>query len=195
MVYFIGDSIEKNDSLDLLREKLLENSRSLLQLFKERLELGRSVGELKRSRDLNLRDRNQELQVIRKLNVSEPIEERFLNVLFELTIMSEGLDNQVKSEDTILGAGTIQEVLAESICLPGDRISTKACADLPFIQRAISKGAHVVSEDCESFDLRILISRDAENDCIKISNISSPDSARNVKFTDKPRVIKLEVNE
>ncbi len=195
MVYFIGNSVEKNDSLDLLREKLLENSRLLLQLFKERLELGKSVGELKRSMDLNLRDRNQELQVLRKLNVSEPIEERFLNIIFELTIMSESQDNQATGKETIIDAETLQEILAESICLPGDRISTKTSADLPFIRRAISKGAHVINEDCESFDLQILISRNTENDCIKISNISSSESIVNSKRPDKPRVIRLEVNE
>ena len=134
MVYFIGNSVDKNDELDLLREKLLENSKLLLHLFKERLDLGRSIGEVKRSRNMNLRDRTQELQVLRKLKVTDPIEERFLNILFELTVMSEALEEPVKNKGTIKSPGTLQEVLAEFICLPGDKISTKECADTPFIQ-------------------------------------------------------------
>ena len=144
---------------------------------------------MKRSKNLTLRDRTQELQVLRKLKVTDPIEERFLNILFELTIMSEA------QEETIKNPGTLQEVLAEFICLPGDKISTKECADTPFIRKALSRGAHVVDEDCESFDLRIMISRNTENDCVKIWNISSHDSANSPKRSDNPRVIKVEVSE
>lgn len=195
MVYFIGDSVDKKDELDLLREKLLENSKQLLHLFKERLDLGRSIGEVKRSKNLNLRNRSQELQVLRKLKVTDPIEERFLNILFELTVMSEAQEETIKNNGTIKNPGTLQEVLAEFICLPGDKISTKECADTPFIRKALSRGAHVVDEDCESFDLRILISRNTENDCVKIWNISSHDSANSPKRSDNPRVIKVEVSE
>ena len=120
MVYFIGDSVDKKDELDLLREKLLENSKQLLHLFKERLDLGRSIGEVKRSKNLNLRDRTQELQVLRKLKVTDPIEERFLNILFELTVMSEAQEEPLKNNGTIKSPGTLQEVLAEFICLPGE---------------------------------------------------------------------------
>ena len=101
MVYFIGDSVDKKDELDLLREKLLENSKQLLHLFKERLDLGRSIGEVKRSKNLNLRDRSQELQVLRKLKVTDPIEERFLNILFELTVMSEAQEETIKNNGTM----------------------------------------------------------------------------------------------
>ena len=113
MVYFIGDSVDKKDELKLLRETLLENSKQLLHLFKERLDLGRSIGEVKRSKNLNLRNRSQELQVLRKLKVTDPIEERFLNILFELTVMSEAKDEPIKDNSTIISQGTLQEVLAE----------------------------------------------------------------------------------
>jgi chorismate mutase len=195
VVYFIGNNIDRNDSLDILREKLLENSRLLLSLFKERIDLGRSIGQVKRSMELDVRDRKQELQVLRKLDVHDSMEERFLNIIFELTIMSE-LSSEAADRDVPgKGARTLQEMLADLICLPGDRILTNEGIDLPFIQQAVSKGAHIVHEDCDTFDIRILISERSGNDSIQISNMCSNDTAIVPGRQDKPRVIKLEVSE
>jgi chorismate mutase len=193
VIYFIGNSNEKTESLDVLRRKLLKNSRLLLSLFHERLALGRSIGRVKRARALDLRDWAQELHVLRKLSVSDPIEERFFNILFELTIMSERLEEQDKSDISFTGTGELQEMLAESICLPGDRILTDASVDIPFIQKAVRKGAHVVKEDCGIFDLLIRISVKPEDNSVKIWNLSSRDKTTPHERSDKPRVIKLEV--
>ncbi len=195
MVYFIGDGIEKSDVLEDLREKLMENSRLLLSLFKERLELGKSIGQVKRARKLDLRDRTRELQVLKRLNVRDPIEERFINILFELTIMSECTGKHVKHDASVTGTEALQEMLAEFLCLPGDRILTDVNIELPFIQRAVSKGVHVVNEGREPYDLRIQISRQTQDSSIRIWNLSFKDPASLSDEFHRSRIIKLEVDE
>ena len=194
MVYFIGNRNENADNLEILREKLLNNSRSLLQLFQERLDIARLIGEVKRSREMGLRDRRQEIRVREKLGVSDPIEERFLNLLFELTVMSEEADNQSKRNLVFEESEALQVMIADLLFKPGDMISTRADSGLPIIQRAIRRGVHLVDEDQSIYDLHILISRSPRNSAIKILKPGIENAVLS-KQAHRPRIIKLEVSE
>ncbi|MCL4480699.1 MAG: chorismate mutase [Candidatus Thermoplasmatota archaeon] len=194
MVYFIGNRNENADNLEILREKLLNNSRSLLQLFQERLDIARLIGEVKRSREIGLRDRHQEIRVREKLGVSDPIEERFLNLLFELTVMSEEADNQSKRNLVFEESEALQVMIADLLFKPGDMISTRADSGLPIIQRAIRRGVHLVDEDQSIYDLHILISRSPRNSAIKILKPGIENAVLS-KQAHRPRIIKLEVSE
>lgn len=194
MVYFIGNRNENVDNLEILREKLLNNSRSLLQLFQERLDIARLIGEVKRSREMGLRDRRQEIRVREKLGVSDPIEERFLNLLFELTVMSEEPDTQSKRNLVFEDSEALQVMIADFLFKPGDMISTRADSGLPIIQRAIGRGVHLVDDDQSIYDLHILISRSPGNSAIKILKPGNENAAL-PKQAHRPRIIKLEVGE
>jgi chorismate mutase len=194
VVYFIGNRNENADNLEILREKLLNNSRSLLQLFQERLDIARLIGEVKRSREIGLRDRHQEIRVREKLGVSDPIEERFLNLLFELTVMSEEADNQSKRNLVFEESEALQVMIADLLFKPGDMISTRADSGLPIIQRAIRRGVHLVDEDQSIYDLHILISRSPRNSAIKILKPGIENAVLS-KQAHRPRIIKLEVSE
>ncbi len=189
---FINNSMEGEESLMELRGMLLKNSRALLRLFQQRRRIARSLGELKRSLDLEIRDIKQEERVMTKLDVRDPMDERFMNAVFELTIMSENpceitASDSLKNQDEML-----QEILAEFFCLPGDMLLTNSGDGVPFIRKAVERGVHLVNDGCDNLDLHITVTRGDHDSNVSIHSFSP----KNVSVSEKavcPRMIRLDV--
>lgn len=192
MIQFTENDSKVEEDLLVLRRRLLNNSKELLHLFKQRCEIARSIGELKRSNGLKIRDMTQEDRVKKILGVRDPIEERFINALFELTIMSEN-ENETLLEDLQEDEHEIlQEILADLLCSPGDWILTNSCGNMPFVRRALERGAHLVDDICGNVDLHITLSRRDDTSTVSIKR----SRWENTSYSRKsfcPRVIKLEV--
>lgn len=193
MVYFIGSGIDVTAKLETLRSLLIRNSRDLLSLFKERVEIAKEIGVVKKSHEIKIRDRTRELQVIDDLGISDPIEERFLNLLFELTILAELHLGDSPDYNPGSNEDKLQEMLAETICSPGDMIFMSSNADVPFVRKAVRMGAHLIEEETCSFDEDVGIRFHGNNTTISISNGSLADYFRGNGNNRTPKKIMIEV--
>ncbi len=168
MVYFIGHRKKHDLEIEALRERLLENSSEMLSLFRERVNLAKLIGSVKVAENLHFRDSKREQLVRKSLAVSLPIEERFLNLLFELTVISEsagsrepGFPSDQDQSITIEGeADSLQKISAMFLFQPGDSLFIPAGSNLPFARAAAERGAHIVEDNCPSFDHLLSIGRE-----------------------------------
>ncbi|SJK85687.1 chorismate mutase family protein [Cuniculiplasma divulgatum] len=161
MVYFIGNE-KTDDNLEKLREDLLLNTLEITDMFRKRIELSRLIFQEKLRKGVTLRDRNQELRVIRRIGVRSVEERSFVNALFELTTQAQAGLISGKSEEEC-DCETAEYQIGRIICLTGDEIYHNCDREHPFIKAAISRGSHIVCGSIEDYDLKISIRTDELN--------------------------------
>lgn len=195
MIYFIGNGDKTVVRMQLLRSRLLENSRDMLSLFKKRLEMAKEVGAVKRSIEKSFRDRERELHVLENLDITDPIEERFLNLLFELTIHAESMEENKLASISLRSTDQLQELLAKTLCSPGDSIFMLSHADIPFVRTAVMLGAHIIEEKCDSYDISIFIHGKGGDSAISILNGNFDGGFAGTGNLQTPKKIWIEVKE
>ena len=78
MIKFIND-------LDTLRDELYDNSKEILRLLEKRKQIAMRIGEYKIAKDLKIRNREREIEILKSLS-DDRFKEAVLNILFEFSI-------------------------------------------------------------------------------------------------------------
>ncbi|EQB73843.1 MAG: chorismate mutase [Ferroplasma sp. Type II] len=78
MIKFIND-------LDTLRDELYDNSKEILRLLEKRKQIAMRIGEYKIAKDLKIRNREREIEILKSLS-DDQFKEAVLNILFEFSI-------------------------------------------------------------------------------------------------------------
>ena len=145
-----------------LREDLLLNTLEITDMFRKRIELSRLIFQEKLKKGVTLRDRNQELRVIKRIGVRSSDERSFVNALFELTTQAQAALISGKSDEEC-ECETAEYKIGRIICLTGDEIYHNCDREHPFIKAAISRGSHIVCGSIQDYDLKISIRNDELN--------------------------------
>jgi len=163
-----------NIELSTLRESIMANTISLLELFGERIELARKISSVKYLQSSDFRDRDQEMNVLRSLENITPVERRILNMIFEFTISAERFvyTNPKRINIPMKISGDVDSLL----CLAGMIISSPGVeihitGDLPVCMEnsIISRGGHIIKGTTESADLRLCIQKKCDGCDVFIS--------------------------
>ena len=177
MVYFIGRTNSRRESIDDLREELFTNTRKLVSLFQDRVLIAGRIADLKRRSGKPVRDRNRELAVIDSIGHVQPNVRRFLSLLFELTISEElGSPAAVEADSTMPGkmsvsaeADLMEKVCASFFCSPGVEIYSVSRTGNAFLKEAAKRGAHIIEGDCDGYDLKVCLNKSTEGCSIVIA--------------------------
>ncbi len=160
VVYFIKDVT--SGSLEKIREDVFENTKELLRLFDERRHLSRRISAVKSRGNLDIRDREREIRVLKMMPDLGPVQRSILNMIFEYTIWCESKDEspdheEMQPEPFILnGSPEILEYFASTICCsPGSEVYASGELNENFKLGAAKKGAHIINGTCDSVDFRI----------------------------------------
>ena len=161
VVYFIGNDKEQERYFELLRERILNNTKLLISVYRERIDLADKMTEIKNMTGKPVRDRGREVLVKNLINPQNELETAFLNMVFESTIQAQlknyepfGYIN--KDRFCIKGDRDFLLLMASRIvCRPGDELLVKGKEDNIFIKFASSCGAHIISEGTGNHDFSI----------------------------------------
>ena len=160
VVYFIGDVT--SGSLEKIREDVFKNTKELLRLFEERRNLSRRISIIKSRGNLDIRDREREIRVLKMMPDLDPVQRSILNMIFEYTIWCEFKvespdQEKMQSEPFILnGSMDILEYFASTICCsPGSEVYASNELNENFKLGAVKKGAHIINGKSDRVDFRI----------------------------------------
>lgn len=150
-IYFIGNEAESD--ISALRNILLDNTKAMLGLLRERRILAKRIGENKNASDVPFRDRQRELDVISAIGKMTLEDRRFLSLLFELTIQEEALingkgksKNDEDSHTTILGGFDGLSFLAGYLSTtPGAELLSEI-DNKQLFQGVLARGGHVIEK-------------------------------------------------
>ncbi len=161
VVYFIGNDKEQEKYFELLRERIFNNTKLLISIYRERIDLAEKITEIKKITGKPVRDRGREVLVKNLINPKTELENAFLNMVFESTIQAQ-LDHYDpfvyinKDRFSIKGDRDFLLLMASRImCRPGDELLVKGKEDDIFIRFASSCGAHIISEGTGNHDFSI----------------------------------------
>lgn len=179
MVYFIGREIFPKETIDVLRNELLNNTRDMVSLFQERMELAGRILKAKEELKMPVRDRKRELKVIQGLGNISADARSFLNLLFELTILAEtresaGESGKYTPELNVCVNGNreaLERMCAMILCSPGSEVFSSCTGENTFLLEASLRGAHIIDGECNTYDVKVCIGK-TDNSC----NISILDS-------------------
>ncbi len=85
MIYFIEARLELNK----LREQMLLNTREVILALNKRKELSESIGQIKSTLGIEIRDYEREREVLNNLEFKDATSRAIVNLLFELSIQSQ----------------------------------------------------------------------------------------------------------
>ncbi len=195
MVYFIpGKGV--NDELESLRERIMVNTASLLELFRERIRLARKISSVKYQHGGELRDRDQELNVMRSLNNVSYVERRILNMIFEFTISVER--SVYTNPEPINLPLRINGDVSSLLCVVGLMISSPgveiySIKDLPACMEnsILSRGGHIVKGTPDLADLRVCIRKKCDICDVKISGDGTLEILSHVLFLGNYKVVEV----
>ncbi len=163
MIHFIR-KINGENELGDLRTLLLQNSSEIIGLFKQRAELAKRIGIIKRELGLPSRIRERETEVMKEFDDSDYFGRSILLSLFEFTIANEeAIDNESTSRNNrepvkVRGAqDSIQFIAGLLISRPG--IEVYSTVELPeHLKQGIQAyGSHIVHGDIDQPDLRVCL--------------------------------------
>ncbi|EQD29395.1 chorismate mutase [mine drainage metagenome] len=148
--------------LEEVRKDILQNTKDLVRLFRERERLSRIVADIKERENVEVRDRSREEIVLKALGDLNPRQKAIINMIFEFTIacensVDESLHERLSESDLeISGQKSVLEYLASTIVSkPGSEIYSSRELDPMFALGAIRGGAHIINGHCVSPDLRL----------------------------------------
>lgn len=151
VVIFIQESSEY-EKLRKLRASLAGNSQKLVELFRERANLAREIGRVKRDAGLPSRIREREEAVLEGLGELDSFSRSIMSSLFEFSITNEHEDERrsAKSlldgrEFTIKGTGEELELLAGLlVSRPGVDFYSERALPETFEEAVQVNGGHIV---------------------------------------------------
>jgi chorismate mutase len=161
VVYFIGNDKEQERYFELLRERILNNTKMLISVYRERIDLAEKMTEIKNVTGKPVRDRGREVLVKNLINPKNELETAFLNMVFEYTIQAqlknyEPFGNINNDRFCIKGDRDFLLLMSSRIlCRPGDELFVNGMEDHIFIRFASSCGAHIISEGTGNHDFSI----------------------------------------
>lgn len=187
------------EQLDTARDKLLENSSLLLQLFRERAALARQIGSIKKELGLPPRIREREEEVMGKLEGMDPFSRSIMSALFEFSIMNEEARTPIATK--FLEGG-------EGVKLNGTREHLEFLAGILFSRPGVEvyserklpealaagfqlKGAHIVGKGTEDPDLVICLDKAGESCDISLTEQGEIFLSPLLPFGDGPLKIKV----
>lgn len=131
-----------------LRARVLENTRKLVLLMNERMDLAKQIAAIKNVHGMQIRDPEREASVRRELKSDNPI----LNLIFEATIL-EQTGSPVMDHPVEIAGGRedMLFILGLFLCRPGMEIYGSRLPD-SFISGCSLSGGHFVPSDrsCEN---------------------------------------------
>ena len=175
MIHFIG-KINGENELGDLRTLLLQNSSEIISLFRQRAELAKRIGVIKRELGLPSRIRERETEVLKELDESDYFGRSILLSLFEFTIANEEVTDNLPASRSIgepvriRGAqDSIQFIAGLLISRPG--IEVYSTVELPeHLKEGIQAyGSHIVHGETDQPDLRVCLWKKDSNCDIAIS--------------------------
>ena len=175
VIHFIG-KINGENELGDLRTLLLQNSSEIISLFRQRAELAKRIGVIKRELGLPSRIRERETEVLKELDESDYFGRSILLSLFEFTITNEEVADNVPASrnlgEPVRIRGTqdsIQFIAGLLISRPG--IEVYSTVELPeHLKEGIQAyGSHIVHGETDQPDLRVCLWKKDSNCDIAIS--------------------------
>ncbi|MCL6089622.1 MAG: chorismate mutase [Candidatus Thermoplasmatota archaeon] len=170
VIHFIR-KINGENELGDLRTLLLQNSSEIVSLFKQRAELAKRIGIIKRELGLPSRIRERETEVMKEFDDSDYFGRSILLSLFEFTIANEEAIDIVSTSGNngepvkVRGAqDSIQFIAGLLISRPG--IEVYSTVELPeHLKKGIQAyGSHIVHGDIDQPDLRVCLWK-KDNSC------------------------------
>ena len=170
MVYFIGREKNTKENIDIVREQLFKNTEKLLSLFQERLSIANVISDIKEKQERPTRDRKRELCVIERIGDIPNISRKFLNMLFELTIIEEAGTTSfpvkdISSKRKVSISADLDEmetICARLLCSPGTEVFSPIGKRSVFIEIASEIGAHIIEEKCDDYDFKICSGKNSD---------------------------------
>lgn len=158
---------ESNESVKLqdLRRSIAENSRNLVDLFRERAELAREIGRVKREAGLPSRIREREETVLEGLGELDPFSRSIMSSLFEFSIINEHDGGFVSSQNTLeehrftlAGSRNDLEFLSGYlISRPGVDVFSENPLPEAFIEGVQANGGHIIKGDHSNPDITVCL--------------------------------------
>lgn len=169
MFQFIGQDIR--EQLDTVRGKLSENSFLIIDLFRERAELAKQIGRIKKEIGLPARIREREEDVMVKMGDMDQLSRSIISSLFEFSILNEGekgpddSDFLVESEEVKLsGPRKFLEFIAGLLFSgPGVEVYAESELPSPILTGLQMKGAHIIYGSTQGSDMEICLQGNGEN--------------------------------
>ncbi|MCL4480236.1 MAG: chorismate mutase [Candidatus Thermoplasmatota archaeon] len=161
VIYFIGDDKGHEKYIELIRQEILNNTKMLISIYRERIVLAEKIGEIKKRTGKPVRDLERELLVKDLINPQNELENAFLNMVFESTILAQ-LKNYEPSayfnRERFCVRGDREFLLmiaSKIICKPGDEIHITGQEEPTFVRSASLTGSHIIIGEAENYDFRI----------------------------------------
>ena len=167
-------SLEK---LQELRARIADNSESIVRLFRQRSQLAREIGDLKKELGLPPRIREREESVLDALGEMDPFSKSIVSSLFEYSIVNE-INNShragyLESEErniTVKGPRSSLELLTGLlIAKPGTQVYSETKLP-PSLEEGIQvNGGHIIRGNQSDPDLTVCLNEGGEECDIVIS--------------------------
>lgn len=156
---------KESGSLQDLRKSIAENSRNLVELFRERAVLAREIGKVKRDAGLPSRIREREETVLEGLGDMDAFSRSIMSSLFEFSIINEhdGENGQSKTnlegrEFTVGGSKNDLEMLAGLlISKPGVDVYSESPLPEAFVEGVQANGGHIIIGNHTDPDITICL--------------------------------------
>lgn len=157
----------------------MENTTALIGILKERESLARELKEFKEAAGIPLRDRQQELNVLRKSGLDTPRDRSILNMIFEYTInVQERPRNQPlcvtgKEKEPVTVKGDedyIHYIAGLLISSPGREIRSTGELNNHMRDGILENGGHFIPGELKDPDIRVCIGFDGPECSISITD-------------------------
>lgn len=180
-----------SEKLQELRSRIADNSRALIDLFRERADLAREIGEVKRELGLPSRIREREESVLNGLGAMDTFSRSIISSLFEFSILNEDRNHRsasrVKLEDqlfSVSGSREELEILAGLlISRPGVDVYSELELPTSMEQGIQVNGGHVIMGEHDSPDITVCL--DGNNDGCDFSLTDENELKFRLKFPVK----------
>ncbi|MHB8360729.1 MAG: chorismate mutase family protein [Thermoplasmataceae archaeon] len=160
------------------RIEILKLTKQILIYYRERLLLAKKIAMNKNLLGIPIHDRKRELNVLRALGKLSEDEISFMNLLFELTILSE---EKIFSNATELGFNgnyfkingdlkVLESLSAIIACRAGDEVYCTDSSYEIFARTASARGSHLINERPETHDYYIKFGEKRGNADINVSS-------------------------
>lgn len=162
--------------MDRLRKRLEMNTRSILGLFRERVNIARDIGQAKQENSIPIRIRKREDELIESIPDLDVLSRSIISSLFEFTIINEQWEAPEitgMEESFLLLSGKIEHLqLMAGLIMSAPGVEVYSGKPLPglLVQGIQANGAHVVVGEYPEPDLIVGIDCEATGGIMLSSN-------------------------
>ncbi len=143
----------------------------IIRLFSERIALSRDIARLKNASGMDLRVRERELEVMRKMDLGDPVLNSIVRSLFEFSIRSQesfsGKPSNITAPDTITLGGDrdgLLWILGSLVSRPGIEFYATSRIPEALVLSVQHSGGHIVSAEGPADSANICLGRSG-TDC------------------------------